>query len=177
MLNHNDSVLAVHMGEGFTRLSPILQKSHQGRSRLSGVVSVEHGNAIASLICRLFNLPEAGSQVDLTVDCEHSSDSMSWQRRFNGKPMYSSFQRKGDHLVETLGPFALSLKAKEHNGQLTYQFTKTTFFGLPVPKFFGPKIEAGEREEDGRYRFSVVVSMLLIGPLISYGGVLTVESV
>jgi len=171
------SVLAIHMGDSFSRLSPLLQKSHLGRSRLSGVANVKQGNAVAKLICRVFKLPEAGQDIDLTVNCEHSSDSMSWSRNFNGKFMNSIFRRKGDHLVETLGPFALILKIVEQNGDLEYQFEKTRFFGLPVPNFLAPQITAAESEEEGRYRFSVVVTMLLVGPLISYGGLLTVESV
>jgi hypothetical protein len=91
--------------------------------------------------------------------------------------MNSSFHRNGDYLIEKLGPFALTLKATEHQGELLYHFTKTAFLGIPLPEFIRPRIVASEREHDGRYQFSVEVSMLLVGKLICYGGLLTVEPV
>jgi len=176
MLNPEHSVLAVHMGDSFTKLSPLLQKAHLGHSRLSGIVNVKQGNSVARLLCNLFKFPKSGHDVDLTVNCKHNSDSMSWKRNFHGQFMNSSFRRHGDYLIETLGPLALMLKATEQNGTLIYQFEKTRFFGLPVPGFLSPRVTASEREENGRYRFSVVVNLFLVGMVISYGGLLTVES-
>lgn len=177
MCNTDRDVLALHMGDSFNKLSPVLQKAHLGHSRLTGVASVTQGNIIARLICRLFNLPQSGANIDLTVDCEHDTNTMRWRRKFNGHSMNSSFNRKGEHLVEKLGPFALTLKATEQQGNLIYQFSKTAFLGIPLPSSLGPHIVASEREHNGRYQFSVEVNMLCVGKLICYGGLLTVESV
>lgn len=177
MCNTDGSILALHMGDSFNKLSPVLQKSHLGHSRLTGVASVTQGNIIARLICRLFNLPQSGANIDLTVDCEHDTNTMSWRRNFNGHLMNSSFRRKGEHLIEKLGPFALTLKATEQQGSLIYQFSKTAFLGIPLPRTLGPRIVASERDHNGRYQFSVEVNMLCVGKLICYGGLLTVESV
>lgn len=170
-----DSVLAVHMGSAFGKLSPLLQEAHNGKVKLEGSARVEQGNFAARLLCRLFKFPHAANDVHLVVHCEHDAHSMRWQRYFNEQAMYSHFKRKREFLIEHLGPLALYLHAVEKNGELHYQFMHTRFFGLPWPAFFGPRIEAWEKEVNGRYHFSVRVNMFPFGLVIAYSGELIVE--
>lgn len=177
MLNHQNSVLAIHMGEDFSRLSPLLQYVHLGNKKLVGKCKVSRGNLIARIMCEAFHFPKAGDNVDLRVECCHTKESMTWKRNFNGLVMESHFNRSGEYLVEHLAPLALRFKALEQNGQLQYQFAKTRFLGIPIPNFLSPQITAGEKEINGHYHFSVKVTMFLIGMVISYGGDLTVEPI
>lgn len=173
--NHQNSILNLHMKDEFFRLAPLLQKAHTGKNKLEGTAQVTRGNLFARAICNAFHFPKAENDVHLRVDCDHTTDSMIWRRNFNGLTMQSHFRRKGEYLVEHLGPLAMSFKAVEVNGQLEYRFVKTRFFGIPMPNIFSPQIKAAEREVDGTYHFSVEVSMFLIGMVIAYSGKLTVE--
>lgn len=170
-----DSVLALHMGDAFSRLSPLLQRAHLGNNRLRGVARVSQGNVFARALCHLFHFPRASTQVQLSVDCYHDAYSMRWHRNFDGLKMQSQFRRAGEHLIEYLGPLAMRFKAIEKDGQLHYDFVGTRFLGIPLPYFLSPHISADEREVDGEYRFSVAVSMCLIGQVIAYSGELNVE--
>lgn len=174
--NRMSSILAIHMGDAFSRLNPLLQKAHLGNNRLEGLAQVRRGNMFARFICNVFHFPKEERDVHLSVDCYHTADSMIWNRSFNGLAMQSHFRRNGEYLVEHLGPLAMSFKAFEKSGQLHYQFIKTRIFGIPVPDILSPKVTASECELDGRYHFSVEVSMFLIGPVIAYSGILALES-
>lgn len=170
-----NSVLALHMKDGFGRLSPLLQRAHLGNNQLQGTAQVKRGNLFAQAICNVFHFPKEENDVHLRVDCHHTADAMIWKRDFNGLKMQSHFRQQGDYLVEHLGPLAMSFKAVEMDGQLQYQFVKTRLFGIPMPNFLSPQIRASEREVEGRYHFSVEVTMFLIGRVIAYNGVLSVE--
>lgn len=177
MDSKNDSVLAIHMGEAFNKLSPLLQKTHIGNNQLKGTVNVCRGNWIAHIVCNAFHFPKEGENVPLQVDCSHTPDSMIWVRDFNGLKMKSHFQRKGEYLIEHLGPLAMSFKAVEEHAQLHYAFIHTRCFGIPVPKFLSPQVVAFETENNGQYEFNVEVRLFLIGKVLSYGGRLAVTEV
>jgi len=175
-MSKEESVLAIHMGEAFDRLSPLLQKAHIGKNCLRGTAKVERGNALAQIICTVFRFPKANPESNLSVECEHSADAMSWKRNFDGLKMESNFKKEGEYLVEYLGPLAMSFKAVEEKGALSYQFVKTKCFGIPMPNFLSPQVEAGEQELNGKYHFSVLVKMFLVGKVIAYSGELTLEA-
>ncbi len=164
------SVLMAHMGESFQRLSPLLQQVHDGKQRIEGIANVQQGNWAARIICRLFQFPKANPQAQLSVDCEHTENTMHWKRNFDGLKVESHFTQDGDFLIEYLGPLALSFKAIEKDRALHYQFIKTRLWGIPMPNVFSPQVIAYEQEYEGRYRFSVNVTMFLIGSVIRYGG-------
>ena len=171
-MNNEGSVLEVHMGDNFKSLAPLLQKVHMGSIRLQGMAEVKRGNILARIICNFFRFPNENPNSKLRVDCEHSRDLMVWNRDFDGLKMGSKFSKKGEYLVEHLGPLAMSFKAVETNGALEYQFIKTKMFGIPMPTVLSPQVEAKEREIDGKYCFSVKVKMFLVGMVISYCGTL-----
>jgi hypothetical protein len=54
---------------------------------------------------------------------------------------------------------------------------KTRILGLPIPKFISPHVKAIEEQVDDKYRFSVEVSMPVVGKLVSYMGDMRVETV
>jgi hypothetical protein len=165
-----NSILAVHMGDSFDSLAPLLQAAHLGKNRLRGLASVQRGNFMARIFCVMFHLPKQIFQVDLTVDCEHTTDSMIWKRNFDGLVMESHFKKNGEYLVEHLGPLAMSFKAVEQRGELHYQFVKTRFFGIPMPNLLSPHVIAFEKEVDNQYQFCVEVKMFLVGLVIAYAG-------
>ncbi len=168
------NVLEVHMGKHFYQLAPLLQLAHQGESTLQGTVFVRRGGFLAKCICHLFSFPKENEKTRLIVRCQHTPTSMRWRRKFDALKMESDFTQSGEYLVERLGPLALYLKAKERSGSLEYDFVKTKFLNIPLPKFIGPNIVAYEKEEDGQYRFFVEVTMAFVGTVISYGGKLEV---
>ncbi|MEX1033436.1 MAG: DUF4166 domain-containing protein [Cellvibrionaceae bacterium] len=169
------NILVDHMGSEFARLSPLLRQFHAGRKRLTGVCCVQRGNLFAKIICELFKFPRQGEQVPLSVDCEHTEQFMVWQRDFDGLKMESRFAKRGEFLVERLNGLSLYFKAVEKDGALHFEFYKTRFMGIPIPRFVCPRILAYENACDGRYRFMVRVHMLFVGMVLSYWGQLDLQ--
>jgi hypothetical protein len=86
--------------------------------------------------------------------------------------MASSLTKQGEYLVEYLGPLEMLFLASERNGELHYSFYKCRCFGISIPNKLSPKIVASERQQNGKYNFSVKVYMFLLGMVISYSGTL-----
>jgi hypothetical protein len=176
-MQEDESVIAIHMGESFNKLSPLLQNAHLGKKRLFGSAQVKRGNIFARCICNLFGFPKQNLQTSLRVDCTHQTDLMIWERDFDGLKMTSHFSMQGEFLKECLGPLVMLFKAVEVNGALYYQYIKTRLWGIPIPKLLSPQVIASEKEVEGFYHFSVEVKMFMIGMVISYSGKLNLECV
>jgi hypothetical protein len=174
-MDSRNTILSTHMGTDFTKLAPLLQAAHTGKSVLRGKAQVKRGKLLSRLLCTIFRFPKVGDNVELLVNCEHTSDSMVWNRDFDGLKMKSSFKLQGDYLIESLGPLAMYFKAVEKDGALHYLFVKTKFMGVFLPNFLSPQVVASEQEVEGKYRFSVEVRMFLIGFVIAYSGELKVH--
>ena len=170
------NILTDHMGSEFYKLPPLVQKVHIGRNRLEGMVQVSRGNLLAQLICTVFRFPKASEHCRLVVNCDHTDQVMLWHRNFDGLDMVSHFRREGEYLIERLGPLVMYFKALAVDGCLRYDFRYTKLFGIRLPVWFSPRIDAQEYEEDGHYRFSVQVTMPVVGKVISYFGVMSVDS-
>lgn len=133
------------------------------------------GRAIA-LLCRLFGLPEAGSELPVTVSVTHG-DSFDetceiWTRNFAGQRFHSrlSLGRDGE-LRETFGPFSFTLAAAGDREGLALPIAAWRVFGLPLPRVLMPSAEAYETvDAEGRFRFDVRLSLPFFGLLAHYRG-------
>jgi len=162
-----------HLGEHYSQLSPLIKQAHIGTIRLQGRVFVRHGNALARITCRFLRMPQASEAVYLIVDGFHESHSIRWHRSFAGHSMQSQFQAEGPFLIEHLGPLRLWLKLKVgDNGSLQYQLQRTSLWGITIPKWIAPGLVASEADCQGDYEFYVKISLLLVGMLFEYGGVI-----
>jgi hypothetical protein len=56
------------------------------------------------------------------------------------------------------------------DGRLRLIPRRWTLFGLGLPAWLFPRIEAWETVEDGRFRFHVDISHPLTGPIVLYRG-------
>ena len=172
MTKDKGNILSNHMGPSFNRLSPILRRVHTGSQNIEGLVKIERGNILANIICNIFRFPKASDACILKVECHHTPTDLLWIRNFSGHIMKSSFSRRRNNLIEKLGPLDLMFSATEKNGSLNYNFFSKKLFGIPIPKILSPNIYALEYESNGEYNFKVQVKMLLIGPVLSYGGIM-----
>ncbi|ABD81742.1 DUF4166 domain-containing protein [Saccharophagus degradans] len=158
------------LGNDYALLCPIVKAAHTGESQLKGTVWVRQGNIFARALCKIMAMPPQTNSVELTVHGKHDNNNMHWDRKFGNFKMNSHFAKSGNQLVEKLGPLNMHLALSVNNGTLEYRLQKTYFWGIPVPHFLAPKVEANEGEHAGLYRFSVYVFLPVIGLVVSYGG-------
>lgn len=142
-----------------------------------GQAEVSRGDGRAvELICRLFGLPEAGTELALTVSVTRGdsfdADCEIWTRNFAGQRFSSRLSvDHSDELREAFGPFSFTLAAQSDREGLALPIAAWRVFGLPLPRFLMPSAEARETvDEDGRFRFDVKLSLPFFGLLAHYRG-------
>lgn len=170
------NVLSQCLGEDFKRMPAIVQRAHQGRIRLSGTVAVERGTGICALVAAVMKLPITSRQCTMTVSGEHFPDRMSWRRSFAGRKLESNFVKEGDYLVEFMGPIRLRLKPEFSDGCLSYRLVDARLGPVKLPQWLMPRLTAWERERNGRYEFDVDIRLPLLGRLVRYGGLMSLEA-
>ncbi|CAD5300345.1 Saccharopine dehydrogenase, NADP-dependent [Bosea sp. 62] len=132
--------------------------------------------AMIGLLCRLFGLPTAGTDLPVTVSVARG-DSLdesceTWTRNFAGQRFHSrlSVDRNGE-LREAFGPFSFTLAAQSDREGLALPIANWRVFGLPLPRFLMPSADARETvDADGRFRFDVKLSLPFFGLLAHYRG-------
>jgi hypothetical protein len=170
------NALQVCLGADFDRLASTVRRAHVGVIRLSDQARVTRGGAAANALANIMGLPPASDRMAMTVEGEHLSDRMIWNRRFGDRKFESCFRLRHGRLIELLGPFRLQLRPEARDGRLVYVLERVTLLGLPVPRSLAPALEAWEGERDGGYDFTVEVRLPFLGRLVRYEGLLDLNA-
>ena len=136
--------------------------------------------------------------VPMRVDIWHDESRLFWSRQFNKQQKFiSTFMpvgifRKGlgssnasdtthnkspdkihsGYWLEYSKPFKLKLDVQIINGGWHWKLLDTYWHGIPIPNFIAPSTQAYKRMENECYRFSVDISLPLLGSVLSYSGLL-----
>lgn len=160
------------MGDQFATLPAAVRDMHNvhGDCSAAGEGVVERGSgALARILCRIMRFPPAGSYEAHVTFAERNGVEV-WTRDFGGHRFSSVLRQSGSFLTEGFGPLRFGFDLVSSNAQLIMKPRGWSVAGLPLPLLLGPRIEAHEWEADGRFRFSVGVSMPWFGPVIRYSG-------
>lgn len=171
------------LGEQFKNLHPLLQKLHLTGGQLSGDVHISFGTGIAGAIGRKLakkmHFPGPGTH-QLKINISHSLHGLAWERSFNSQaPVTSLFKPIGNidsgYWIESTGPLEMKLTVDIINGGWFWRCLSVNFLGIPIPKWLIPHTNAYKTIDNDLYRFHVELSLPLIGPLVSYQGLLELE--
>jgi len=171
-------------GTQFKELHPLLQELHLTGGQLSGDVHISYGTGAAGLIGRRLakkmRFPEAGTH-QLKINISHAVNGLSWGRSFDSQaPVISLFKPVGKmgsgYWVESTGPLEMKLTVDVINGGWFWRCLSVSFLGVPIPKWLVPHTNAYKVIENDLYRFHVGFSLPLIGSLVSYQGLLGLET-
>jgi hypothetical protein len=182
-------------GDAFARLHPRLQALHREGGRLSGPVAFEVGRGIAGLLGRLalrrlgvdpakrtHTLIVEISHVEIShVDISHVADGLRWSRRFDDGPeTVSLFRPVGHwpdgHWCESSGPLVLELGVDPVEGGWRWRQRACRWWGMTVPGWLAPRVEAGKTVDGDAYRFDVAIVLPLIGRVLAWAGTLRMAS-
>ncbi|MBI1407523.1 MAG: DUF4166 domain-containing protein [Caulobacter sp.] len=162
----------------WAELPPAVRAMHDlpaGRLAARGRASVERGSSLlARLVGVVIGFPRA--QVDGLVEVVFERQGLAerWTRSF-GDQRFASRQFAGEgraaHLVvEAFGPLACGMAPVLEAGRLRLIPRRWSLFGLALPAWLFPRIEAWEAQTDGRFAFNVAISHPLTGPIVAYRG-------
>lgn len=167
------------LGEAFHDLHPMLQNLHRSGGVLLGTVDIRLGKGVACLlgkrIARKLGIPPKEGVVPLAVSIFSTREALHWNRTFNEASEFSSVftpvgRYPAGHWVESSGPFQLLFGVSIVQGGWEWQPRGGRLYGLPIPAWLLPHTSASKRADQGRYQFSVEVTVPLFGKVLAYSG-------
>ena len=167
----------------FADLHPLLQRLHREGGRLSGQVEFSPCAGIAGILGAIMR-KRLGLTADdthtLSVAIRNADDGLHWSRRFDaGKEVISVFRPVGraadGYWLERAGPIEMKLTVEIVDGGWYWRQLGCRVFGITLPRWLAPRVDAHKRIVGDGYRFSVVIALPGLGHAIDYGGTLTLE--
>jgi Domain of unknown function (DUF4166)/Saccharopine dehydrogenase NADP binding domain len=165
------------LGEAWNLLPAPLQAMHAIDSELTavGVAEVERGNGpLARLAAVVVGFPRAGKDIPVTVSFKAADGREHWRRTFADRS-FASMQEQGRGrferlLCERFGPLEVGMALVCESGRMRLVVRRWSVFGIPLPLALGPRGDAYEFAEEGRFHFHVEISHPLTGLIVRYRG-------
>ncbi len=170
------------LGKDWPALYENIRCAHSVGTERNGVFRIAYGNEwVAKKLARLSDLPQAAEAADIRLKIFSEDAGDRWERQFDGRAFTTNqWKGKNGFLVERFGEWELHFKLRVKEGNLFYDQTHARLclgaLHIPMPLAFAPHVTANETQHDpARVLVSVVVTLPLIGLLISYEGYLNVN--
>jgi hypothetical protein len=163
------------LGEAWNLLPAPLQAMHDIDRELTavGVAEVERGNGLlARLTAVVVGFPRAGKDIPVTVSFKAADGREHWRRTFADRS-FASMQEQGRGrferlLCERFGPLNVAMALVCEAGRMRLVVRRWSVFGIPLPLALGPRGDAYEFAEEGRFHFHVEISHT--GLIVRYRG-------
>lgn len=172
-------------GPRFQDLHPGLQALHQHGGTLAEPIEIRRGRGLAGQaglrLARKLGVPTTPEPHRLKVDIRHDGTILYWYRRFDdASRMDSHFEPVGcwpqGYWRERTGAIELELAVDVIDGGWHWRCRRVRWHGIPLPMALLPRTRASKRIEDGRYRFEVAFALPWLGEVLSYRGLLELQS-
>lgn len=169
-------------GQSFSELHPLLQQLHMKGGTLAGDIEIQFGQGLAGVIgkriAKKLDIPTQAGRHSLQVSIAHVNNELHWSRCFNHtKTLTSVFIPIGEkaegYWIERTGAVELHLTVDIINAGWYWKPIAMKLKGIPLPMWLAPKTKAYKYIESGKYRFHVSFSLLMVGTVLSYSGLLS----
>jgi NAD(P)-dependent dehydrogenase (short-subunit alcohol dehydrogenase family) len=160
------------MGPDFAALPPLVRAVHEvvGDGGAAGEGTVTHGtNPLARAAAALMGMPGPGAY-PLHVHFAERGGAELWTRDFGGQRFTSELSHRTGGVTERFGPIRFAFDLPGDANGLSMVLRGWSLFGVPLPRFLGPRIDAREWQEGDRFRYRVEVRLPLLGRAILYEG-------
>lgn len=162
------------LGRGFAALPASVQAVH-GELRpmtFTGRAVARAGcHPLARVLRRVLGLPPTGkSDVEVTITPDRLGET--WRRRFGKASFASRLVDVGDLSVfeERFGPLRFVFDLRVAARGVAWRLRGWSALGMPLPLMLAPRMIAKAEDDQGRYRFRVVVAHPFTGLLFAYRG-------
>lgn len=172
------------LGPAWFDLDPVIRRMHLPGRVVISTFEIRHGNGLAARLVRsALRLPTPDDARDTRLVITRDARTERWTRTFGRRSLVTIQRALADgSLAERIGPLELRFRLHVVGGALSYVQAGAALtvgrWGLPLPRWIAPRVEAREEREDGGDRAHVRVRMSapMIGFLMSYEGCLHVET-
>ncbi|MEM7058218.1 MAG: DUF4166 domain-containing protein [Pseudomonadota bacterium] len=164
------------LGDAWAELSSAHQAFHTYAEdcTYTGVAEITRGTGpVAALAAAVFGFPRTGEDVSVTLEKSRQGTEETWSRSFGGRPMRSVCYPSGrpSHSRERLWPCVFEMELQVQNQAMHLHVRRGWMFGVPLPRFLLPKVDAREFIEDHRFNFDIAIrAPLTSGLLVHYRG-------
>lgn len=164
------------MGHAFGDLPEALQIFHSVDDTVfyRGRVTVTHGHALSRLIAKSGGMPAKSGEMPFSFRATRDGNKEIWERDFNGHITRSLQWMKADGVVaERVGTSEFVMEPRVDGTRLRIPITGLRAFGVPLPPGVLKSCEGVEAvTDDGKITFDVHASVIGVGLIIRYQGVL-----
>jgi hypothetical protein len=161
------------LGTRFAALPEVLRKFHDepGGGRARGTFRIERGaGRIGNAVASLLGMPEAGTDVPIRLQVIVEGDRERWVRFFGAHRLETVQWMRGSLLMEAFGPVTFSSELVIDGSRLRYEFRRTWFAGIPLPRELSPSVDGSVNARDDGWRVSVRIFAPFLGELVHYEG-------
>jgi Domain of unknown function (DUF4166) len=170
------------LGKNWLALSENIRCAHSVGAERNGVFRIKYGTGwVAKRLARWSDLPLAVDAADTRLKIFSEDAGERWERQFDGKSFTTrQWKGKDGFIVERFGEWELHFKLRVKEGNLFYDQSRARLclgaLHIPMPLACAPRVSAKEMQDGAaRVLVSVMVTLPLIGLLISYEGYLNVK--
>jgi hypothetical protein len=174
------------LGPAWDDLHSAVRRFHTCRQplRATGTFQVRHGNGwMTRLATRLAGMPAPGEAVVVQLSVLPHEHGEEWSRTFDNLPMWS-FQtlRPNGIVAEAMGPMEVRFRLEVVDGALIYHPSGAALrlgrLRIPVPRWFAPSVSASEKPTEDPHSIQVLIEVksAILGPMVSYGGIVRMQT-
>jgi hypothetical protein len=169
------------LGARWAVLEPHVRRLHESGTGARGTFRVRRGAKLgARLLATAHGMPPAAETVEVSLRVERTARGERWTRSFGGRSMVTTQWRRGDLLVEAMGPVQCWFRLDATGGALVFEQVKATLGGrrcaVRLPRWIAPRVTAREEQRVGAVHVSVRIGAPVVGLIVSYEGDLTPEA-
>jgi hypothetical protein len=160
------------LGQQFAELHPVLRRFHAsaGGSAAGRLRVVHYGRRVRRLLVRALGLPPAGDAVEVRLAVAPTRSGERWRRWFDGRELVTEQSIRGDLLLERHGIVGFGLAVQVARGGLVFRTRRVWLFGLPLPGWCAPAVQARVRPRPAGWALIVQLRLPGLGPLLRYQG-------
>jgi len=171
-------------GASFAQLHPKLQALHRKGGELEGEVGISFARGAAGLLGRRLakglGVPVTPGTHRLRVHIHSDAQLLHWDRCFDDSQWFRSNFRPVGHYpqgewIESIGKIEQHLGVDIEKGAWLWRQRGLLAFGMNIPAWLQPQVEAGKGIAGDRYRFAVRVSLPALGKVLEYQGDLSLR--
>jgi hypothetical protein len=165
------------LGAAWEKLPAEIRALHDlnGPAIVSGRASVVRGKGIlARAAAAWIGFPRTLAETPVQVRFDVQAGVETWTRTLGANTIssrqFAGTGRSERLLCERFGPLTLAMALVPDGQRLQLVLRRWSMGGVPLPLWLGPRIEAFESVEEGRFRFHVRISHPLTGLIVKYAG-------
>ncbi len=164
------------IGHAFGDLPEPLQVFHSVDDSVlyKGHVTVTHGNVLGRAIAKSGAMPSKSGDMPFSIRATRDGRSEIWERNFDGHITRSvQWEHADGVLAERVGTSEFLMEPEVRDDQLHIPITAVRAFGVPLPRGVLKSCRGVEGvTDDGRITFDVHATLILVGLVVRYQGVI-----